>query len=151
MVSNNILGATVTIWLINIMMIFSQLAINNMSGNTGTQYWNCAGSIVTEYTVGGDCEKVSSPTFNNASSFLPGSNAQANPTTGFGFVDWIASATSWIQKQAGFFTQVGSTPYNLLMSIPIFQDAAYTPFALIIGVAWWSISILLLVAFIFGR
>jgi hypothetical protein len=147
MANGTITTALIFVWMLNILMIFSQLAIDDMSNNSGMKYINCSGTIIHSYSTA-DCSSVSGPFAKNLSSELPGG---AVPNSGFFMVDWITSATSWIGKQIDTFTQVLNTPYNMLMSIPIFQTAQFAPFAVIIGSMWWAISFFLIIAWIFGR
>ena len=147
--------ATVFVWMLNILMIFSQLAITDMTDNIGVpndgvQFVNCSGTIITSYSTDGEdpCSPLSGPLSKNLTAELP---TGAAPNSLFSIVDWITSTTSWIGRQINSFTQIVNGPYNMLRSIPMFQDERYAPFASIIGIMWWAISLLLIVAFIFGR
>lgn len=144
--SGTITTATIFVWMLNILMVFSQLAINDMSQNTGIHYIDCDGTILRSYSTDADCSSISGPSSKNLTQELP-----TGAIPGSFVIDWITSATSWIGQQIDTFTQIVNAPYNILMSIPVFQEPAFTPFASIIGIAWWAISLLLLVAFIFGR
>jgi hypothetical protein len=148
MTSGTITTATIFVWMINILMVFSQFAMNDMSANTGPQFINCSGTIIKTYSTNGDCSSLTGVQSKNLSLELPTGSV---PNSGFFIVDWITSASSWIGKQIDMFTQVVNAPYNLLKNIPIFQNPAYSPFAAVIGIMWWAISLLLIVAFIFGR
>ena len=145
-VPSSLTTAVVFVWMLNILMIFSQLAIDDMTANTGTHFLNCSGTILTAYSTSDDCSSLIGPMTGNLTSELP-----IGATGGIFFVDWISSATNWIGKQINSFTQVANAPYNMLMAIPTFQDPRYSIFASIISIAWWAISLLLIVAFILGR
>jgi len=149
MASGTITTAMIFMWMLNILMVFSQLAINDMTTN-GLIYYDCSGTIVSSYssTVGANCVGISGPDSNNLTDELPiGAVSNSN----FYIVDWITSATSWIGKQIDTFTQVVNAPYNMLKTIPLFSEVQFAGFAAIVGIAWWGISLLLIVAFILGR
>lgn len=148
MASGTITTAAIFVWMLNILMIFSQFAINDMTDNTGVHFLNCSGTIIKSYSTSTDCSQISGPQSKDLTTELP---TGAVPNSGFFIVDWITSTTSWIGKQINTFTHIVNAPYNMLMSIPLFQDPTYTPFASVIGIAWWAISLLLIVAFIIGR
>jgi hypothetical protein len=148
MASGTITTALILVWMINILMIFSQFAINDMTNGQGLHYMNCSNTIIRSYSTNSDCTAVSAPNSNNLTNILP---TGATPTGGLFIVDWITSASSWIGKQVDTFTQVVNAPTNIINSIPIFQTPEYAPFAAVIGIAWWGISLLLIAAFIFGR
>ena len=151
MASGTITTAMIFVWMLNVMMIISQLAINDMSTNELTsgnlQFINCSGTIIKAYSTA-DCSDISGPFGKNISSELPGGSV---PNSGFFIVDWITSASSWVGKQINTFTQVLGAPYTMIKSIPIFQTEQFAPFATVIGTLWWAISFFLIVAFIFGR
>jgi len=148
MSSGKLTTAVIFVWMLNILMIFSQFAVEDITTNTGVRFINCSGTIIRSYSTNDDCSSLSGTTVNNLSSQLPGG---AVPNTGFNMVDWITSASSWVGKQIDTFTQVANTPKNMLQSIPMFQEERYSPFASIIGIMWWAISLILIVAFILGR
>lgn len=148
MVSGTITTAMVFVWMINVLMVLSQLAINDMTGGLGSKFVDCSSTIFNDYSTDNNCSSLSGPDSKNLSSELP---TGAVPNSGFFAIDWITSAVSWIGKQINTFTQIVNAPYNVLKAIPVFQESAFAPFAAIIGIAWWAISLLLIIAFIFGR
>jgi hypothetical protein len=148
MTSGTITTAMIFVWMVNILLIFAQLAMINMGGELAPNFYNCSGSIATTYSTDGSCSSLSGIMSKNLSKELPTGSV---PNSGFFIVDWITSASSWIGQQINTFTQIVNAPYNFLKAIPVFQQPQYAPFAVIIGVMWWGISIFLIVAFIFGR
>jgi len=148
MTSGTLTTAVVFVWMLNILMVFSQLAIDDMTANTGLRFLNCSGTIISTYSTDADCSALSGTTVKNLSSELPGG---ATAISGVFIVDWITSASSWIGKQIDTFTQVANAPKNMLQSIPVFQEERFATFASLIGIMWWALSFLLIVAFIFGR
>ena len=146
MANGTLTTAMIFVWILNVMMIFSQLAVTDMTEN-GMQFINSSGTILKGYSTDG-CTNIAGPSADDLTAQLP---TGASETGGFFIVDWITSATSWIGKQKDTFIQVVSAPTTMLKTIPLFQLAQYSAFAAIIGVMWWGISLLLIVAFIFGR
>jgi hypothetical protein len=127
-------------------MIFAQFTMDDLGSSSSTQFYDCKGSIMSGYITNGNCSQYNQLK-NNVSNDLPGSSASINPTTGFGFVDWIASSFNWINSKITFFGEIVSAPYNILNSIPGIPPQLVS----VIAAFWYSLSILLLAGFIFGR
>ena len=147
--SGTITTAMVFVWMLNIMMVLSQFAVDGMTTDltaTPPQFVNYSGTIISSYSS--DAEDIASAGTNvkNMSQELPiGAVPNSN------MIDWITSATSWVGKQINTFTQIANAPRTMLLAMPVFKEAAFIGFASLIGIMWWGISFFLIVAFILGR
>jgi len=140
----NLTIATIFIVVFNILMWF--VSISMMSINPGgTICYNLEGSIIdNSVTQSGNISIVN----NDITEDLPeGQGAVTSGTTNI-YTDPINSILSWFKTAPGlkYIYGVIAAPYNILkcMGLP-------NAFAVGIGVLWYLVSALVLVAFIWGR
>ena len=144
---------TIFVWILNVMMILSQLAVADITPQTmnSMHFYDCSGSIIQAYvlTANTNCTQIDDGLNNlNITQKLP---TGAVPNNNWFIVDWITSGVSWVGQQAHTFTAIATAPYQVVKQIPMFSEPRYAAFAVIIGAMWWGISLYLIVAFIFGR
>lgn len=140
----NLTTATIFIVMVNILLWFSQLAILEMNPS-GTMCYNVAGSVIDN-----SIKTYSNGTVldNDVLNDLPeAQGAIAGDSTNI-FTDIFNSVLGWFKTAPGlkYVYSVVAAPYNILkcMNLP---DA----FIAGIGTLWYLVSLLVLVAFLWGR
>lgn len=143
----NLTIAFTFIWMLNLLVFFAQAAMIDINPTTSTQFYNCNGTLFSSYATDSGCTNISVPNSQGAAGELPVSATQVSPSTGFGIVDAISSASNWITGKAQTFIAILMGPYNILNSI------SSLPKIVVAGVSllWYGITILLTAAFILGR
>ena len=145
----NLTIATIFIVLINVLMWFSAIAIDEINPG-GTQCYHVEGSI-----IGASVTDFSNNDFNNTiiqndvENQLPAAQGTVSAGTSTNiFTDIFNSVLSWFKSAPGvkYIYSVVAAPANILncTTLPI-------QFKIGIGVLWYLVSLLTLVAFLWGR
>jgi len=140
----NLTVATIFIVMLNVMMWFSGLAMTDMNPD-GTMCYNIEGSVIDNaITQQGDGTALD----NDIANDLPDpQGAVAGETTNV-FTDIFNSVLGWFKSAPGlrYVYGVVAAPYNILkcMNLP-------SEFVIGIGTIWYLVSLLVLVAFLWGR
>jgi hypothetical protein len=127
---------------LNVLMFLGQAAMLDLNP-TGTDFYNCNGSIMNEF---GSCESYVIDT-EGVGGDLPTAEGSISPTTGNLFTDTFSSIKTWISTKLTFITQILAAPYNLIKAIPGLPEA----FVYAMGTLWYIISLIIVVAFLWGR
>jgi len=141
----NLTIATIFIVMVNILLFFSSLAMTSIDSGGGSCY-NIEGSII-EQSVNGAIE--TGTLGNDIENQLP--EAQGTVTAGDStniFTDIFNSVLGWFKKAPGikYVYQVVSAPYNMFKCTGLPNE-----FVIGIGVLWYLVTFLILVAFFWGR
>jgi len=131
------------IMLLNILMWFGQVSAMEINP-PGTSFYNENDSLMCEF---GDCSSYIMDE-DSVADKLPTAEGSVSPTTGNLFTDIFSSITGWISDKLGlnYIKSIISAPYKLLIAMKLPQAFAFG-----IGVLWYGISLIVTLAFIFGR
>lgn len=144
----NLTTMAVFVWTLNILVFLSQATMLAIAPGESVTLYNCEGTILDEYTAGANCNEIIVPNSENLQNELnPASSNEIEENTGIFFIDIMASVKNWVQNKIDYLAGIAGGPYNLIKAIPGLPDA----FVGVIAVFWYAISVLLLLAFIFGR
>ena len=140
----NLTIATIFVVFVNVMMFLVQTAVININPN-GTMCYSTTGSVIDETMASQGNLGVSST---SALTDLPGSQGTVTIGDAVGFTDVFNNILSWMKSAPGikYVYGVVSAPYNILkcMNLP-------SEFVVAIGTLWYLTSLLILVAFLWGR
>ena len=131
------------VMLLNVLMWFGQVSAIEINPS-GTNYYNDDDSLMCEF---GDCTTHIMDEDSIADK-LPTGEGSVSPTTGNLFTDIFSSITGWIGEKLGlnYIKSIISAPYKLLLAMNLPQAFAFG-----IGVLWYGITLIVVLAFIFGR
>lgn len=141
----NLTTAFVFVWVLNILMFLSQIAIADLGTDTITMY-NCSGTLLEEY-ADGSCTAVIVPDSGDFVNQLPEDAKTVEPGSDLSFLDPLAMVKNWIKEKIDYFSNILLAPYTILKSIPGIPSVLVGTLSLF----WYAISLFLLVAFILGR
>jgi len=141
----NITTMAVFVWTLNILIFLSQAAMIDINPTEPVIYYNTSGTVLSEYSTQ---DGLNMPNSENIQSELdPSSSGEVEENTGVFFIDIFASVKSWIQNKIDYIVAIVLGPYNIINSIPGLPKA----FVNSISLLWYGVSLLLLLAFMFGR
>lgn len=143
---SNMTVATIFVVALNVLMFLTQTAMIDLNPD-GSVCYNVEGSIIDETMAGQGNGSVSDT---SALGDLPGSAGTV--VTGDGsttvFTDIFNNILGWFKSAPGlrYVYGVVSAPYNILkcMNLP-------SAFVVAIGTLWYMVTLLVLVAFLWGR
>lgn len=140
----NMTIATVFVVALNVLMFLCQTAMLNINPD-GSICYNVEGSLIGETMASQGNMSVSET---SALEDLPGSQGTVTIGDAIGFTDIFNNILGWFKSTPGvrYVYGVISAPYNILkcMGLP-------AEFVVAIGTFWYLISLLVLVAFLWGR
>lgn len=140
----NMTVATVFVVVLNVLMFLCQTAMLNINPD-GSMCYNVKGSLIGETMQSQGNMSVSET---SALEELPGSQGTVTIGDAIGFTDIFNNILGWFKSAPGirYVYGVVSAPYNILkcMSLP-------AEFVVAIGTLWYLVSLLVLVAFLWGR
>lgn len=138
----NLTTALVFVLVINCMLYVTQLTLNELNPDSPVSFLNTThGNMIAQLDSGGNTlnEDVTGP--------FPGGQGATEPT-GTG-QDWdvFSKITEWFKNTWGIKYVYGivTAPYYILQYI-LPQALAF-----VVGAIWYGITIMLIIAFIFGR
>jgi len=136
--------ATIFMVTLNVLMFICSTAMANINPD-GPVCYNVEGSLIGETMVGQGNLSVSET---DALEDLPGSQGTVTIGDAIGFTDIFNNILGWFKSAPGvkYVYGVVSAPYNVFkcMGLPV-------EFVVAIGTLWYLISLLILVAFLWGR
>lgn len=139
----NMTVAATFIFILNIMMWLTQVSALDMNPE-GAVFYSPDNEIICQV---GDC---SSYTLNTSAinQQLPSAEGSISPTTGNLFTDTFSSIKDWLGDKLGlnYARSILSAPYQILQSMGLPLEFVYA-----IGTLWYGMSLIILVAFIWGR
>lgn len=140
----NMTIATVFVVALNVLMFLCSTAIVNLNPD-GSVCYHVEGSLIGETMQGQGNMSVSET---QALEDLPGSQGTVTIGDAIGFTDIFNNILGWFKSAPGvrYVYGVVSAPYNILkcMGLP-------AEFVVAIGTLWYMVSLLILVAFLWGR
>lgn len=140
----NMTIATVFVVALNVLMFLCQTAMIQLNPD-GAVCYNVEGSLIGETMQGQGNMSVSET---QALEDLPGSQGTVTIGDAIGFTDIFNNILGWFKSAPGvrYVYGVVSAPYNILkcMGLP-------SEFVVAIGTLWYMVSLLVLVAFLWGR
>lgn len=143
---SNMTIATIFVVALNILMFLTQTAMLDLNPD-GSVCYNVEGSVIDETMTGQGNGSVSDT---SALGDLPGSQGTVVSSEGSTtvFTDIFNNILSWFKSAPGlrYVYGVVSAPYNILkcMNLP-------SLFVVAIGTFWYMVTLLVLVAFLWGR
>lgn len=144
----NLTTALTIVLAINCMFILGNVAVNDLLEDN-VNFYSCEGSVHSEL---GTCNLTSGEfvlNTGNSVNLLPtGEATSVNQETGNIFTDIFSSTKTWLLDTMGlsYVVQILSTPYDIMIAIGL-----PSAFAFAVGSLWYGVTLLLIVAFIFGR
>lgn len=138
-----------TMLCINAMLFMGQVAIIETSSDA-VRFINCQGNILGQL----EANNCSSTTFNytlddsNPKDRLPNGETSISPDTGFAYTDSFTGIKGFFLNTLGlgYLGMIFSAPYNFLKALMLPQA-----FVFIIGGMWYAFSIMIVLAYLFGR
>jgi hypothetical protein len=141
---------TVAFWMvlcINAMLFLGQIAIIETSSDA-VRFMTCQGNIV------GQLEQNKCNTSNyilddsDPKGRLPSGETSVAPDTGFSYTDSFTGLKGFFLNTLGlgYLGMIFSAPYNFLKALQL-----PSAFVFIIGSMWYAFSIILVIAWLFGR
>ena len=141
---SNLTIATIFMVILNVLMFLSQTTILNINPD-GPSCYNAKGSLIGETMQSQGNMSVSDT---DALGDLPGSQGTVTLGDATGFTDIFNNILGWFKSAPGirYVYGVVSAPYNIFkcMGLP-------AEFVVAIGTLWYMVSLLILVAFLWGR
>jgi len=140
----NLTIATAFVIVLNVLMFLVQSAMLDINPD-GSVCYNAEGSVIGETMAEQGNLSVSET---NALDDLPGSAGTVTTGDTSVFTDIFNNILGWMKSAPGikYVYGVVSAPYNILkcMNLP-------TGFVVAVGTLWYLVSLLVLVAFLWGR
>lgn len=140
----NLTIATIFIVALNVLMFFAQTAMLSIHPD-GSICYNAEGSLIGETMESQGNMSVSST---SALDDLPGSEGTVTIGDAVGFTDIFNNILGWMKSAPGirYVYGVVSAPYNILKCTNLPAE-----FIVGIGTLWYLVTLLVLVAFLWGR
>lgn len=142
----NLTIATIFVVALNVLMWFSQIAMLDINPDGPTMY-NVAGSPIGETIVSqGNASVLRDDVLGDLPSSA-GTQVASGESSGF-FTDIFNNILGWMKSAPGikYVYGVVSAPYNVLKAMNLPAE-----FVVGIGTLWYLVSLLVLVAFLWGR
>lgn len=140
----NLTIATIFVVTLNVLMFLVTNAMFQINP-TGSVCYHIEGSVIGETISGAGNLSVSQT---SALDDLPGSAGTVTIGDAIGFTDIFNNILGWMKSAPGikYVYGVVSAPYNILkcMNLP-------SEFIIAVGTLWYLVSLLILVAFLWGR
>lgn len=133
------------VWVLNILMFLSQATIIEIGPSNPVTVYNCSGTIVSQY-AGEGCSSIIVPNSDELQDQLGIESSRASEKTGFVIIDVLLDIKGWFADKIEYLGNIVSAPYSILS-----QTGLPSPFVGAVSLLWYGLSILLLIAFIFGR
>lgn len=138
-----------TMLCINAMLFMGQIAILQ-TGSDAVSFITCKGNIIGQLEQSG-CNSTS---FNytlddsNPTNRLPSGESAVDVNTGFTYTDSFTGIKGFFLNTLGlgYLGMIFSAPYNFLKALMLPQA-----FVFIIGSLWYAFSIMMVIAYLFGR
>jgi hypothetical protein len=142
------LGTVLAIVLgVNIMLWMGQVAVLNLNPS-GPTFYSCKDSMIGSFEAS-NCQS-SNYVLNdaNVTSQLPTGGSTINVGNGNVFTDTFSAISSWFTRSTGI-----NYVYNILAAPANFLKAIGVPdeFSFAVGAFWYGFTLLVIVAFFFGR
>lgn len=143
----NITTMMVFVWTLNILIFMAQATMLSMNPES-VIFYNTTGTVLAQHSQDNNIAMPNSAAI--ARELNPNTAESAQESTSIiPFVDAISSIKSWIQDKINYLTAIVLGPYNILNAIPL--PASFKPFIGAIALLWYGVSVMLIIAFIFGR
>lgn len=138
-----------TVLCINAMLFLGQIAIIETSSDA-IRFINCEGNILGQLEAGG-CNSTGSYILDDGDPTGRISNSggtSIDPDTGFQYTDSYTGLKGFFLNTLGlgYLGTVFSAPYNFLKALHLPQAFAFT-----IGSLWYAFTIIIIIAWLFGR
>lgn len=142
----NLTTALVFVMAINVFLWLGQVATLELNPDAGT-FYNRDGTILNQFDKNNGEGDPLLDTENTANQ-LPAGEGSINPETGNIFTDIFASIKGWVAQSTGisYLIAILAAPYNILKAMHLPAEFAYA-----MGTFWYAVTLLLFLAFIWGR
>lgn len=143
----NVTKALLIVLSINLLFFFGQYSMGQINPD-GTQFYNCNGSILSEFDVNrcdGEYFLVDS---DYAAENLPQGESGVSPETGNIFTDIFNTGRNWLLDTSGvrYLINIVGAPVSFLSAIGL-PDA----FVWGIGALWYGLTFFLIIGWLLGR
>jgi hypothetical protein len=132
---------------LNLLIAMSQLSMVHLADNESTNFWNCKGSLLGQYS--NDCKQLIDD--RDINSQLPQVNTQLNPTTSNFFTDMFASISRWFSSALGvsYVVAIATGPASLVNAM--LPSDELLGFRVLINIFWYGLTIFITASFFFWR
>jgi len=140
----NSVVALIFVLTLNVLMMLSQISVDNLATAEGTAFYNCSNSLLESW--GTKCTDASLNT--NIVNNLPSSEGSVSPTSGNIFTDIFSNILSFFKKTPGLrqIYGVASAPYNILKVTGMPNE-----YVVVLGTFWYGISMFIIISYFWGR
>lgn len=143
----NITKALMIVLSINIILFLAQAAMTDINP-TGTKFFDCEGTIISEFDAGNCQGELNIINADYASRNLPEGESSISPDTGTQFTDLFNTGKNWLLEKSGvrYLINIVSAPSSFLASFGL-------PTAFVFGISalWYGVTFFLFVAWLLGR
>lgn len=144
---SNLTRALLIVMSINVLFFLAQGTILNIN-STGTQFYNCEGTILSEFEIN-RCEGEFFLLDSDIATSLPQSESAVSPEEGNVFTDIYNTAKGWVTSTTtgvGYLIAIFSAPASFLAAIGL-------PDLFVFGISalWGGLTFFLFIAWLFGR
>lgn len=141
---------TVAFWMvlcINAMLFLGQNAIQQTS-NDAIHFINCQGNLMGQLEQNNCSGTEYILDDSNPTGRLPSGETSVAPDTGFSYTDSFTGIKGFFLNTLGlgYLGMILSAPYNFLKALQL-----PSAFVFIIGSMWYAFSLVLIIAWLFGR
>jgi hypothetical protein len=143
----NITGALLIVLSVNVILFLAQAGMTDINP-TGTKFFNCSGTIISEFDTGNCQGELYLINSDYASNNLPEGEESVSPETGNFFTDIFNTAKNWILGVSGvtYLINIVSAPASFLASLGL-----PSAFVFAIGSLWYGLTFFLVIAWILGK
>lgn len=140
----NLTTATIFVVALNVLMFLVSTAMLNINPD-GSVCYHAEGSVIGETMAEQGNMSVSE---SDALDELPGSAGTVTIGDAIGFTDIFNNILGWMKSAPGirYVYGVVSAPYNILKCLNLPSE-----FVVAVGTLWYLVTLLILVAFLWGR
>jgi hypothetical protein len=133
---------------INAMLFIGQAAVLD-TNPTGTQFYDCQGSILAQYDANNCTGTSYSISAANPAGQLPSGESSVSVTTGNVFTDTFTALKNWaINSVPGlnYLVNILNAPVTFLVALGL-----PSAFSFAVAAIWYGITLFLIIAWFFGK
>lgn len=144
---DSLLSVVLIVMGVNVILWLGQVAALELNP-TGPQFYNCQDSILGQFEASNCTSNTYDLNDEDPAGRLPGSGGEIEVDSGEAYTDTFSATINWFTDSTGI-----SYLYNIVAAPTNFLKAIGVPsaFAFGIGVMWYVVTLLLIVAFVLGR
>ena len=139
--------ALIIVLSLNLVMFLGQAAIIDVADEVGNtqMFYNASGSLICSHDVNGCTGSVYTPRDDDPTSLLPTASTVEEGDGNF-ITDIFGSISSWFSDKVAYLTSLFSAPATFIGFLGLPEAAAFA-----LGAVWYMFTLLVVVAFFWGR